>query len=106
MDGWTERRTDERKSPCVLQDFVPFGAAAQKGSCSIFDKNSAIKTDRQIDINSDSQTNGQTNIFRWMSYFSINVAERIRHVVPINVTHVRARYPLDGAPAHPDLKTK
>ena len=23
-------RTDERKSPCVLQDFVPFGAAAQK----------------------------------------------------------------------------
>ena len=25
-DGWT----DERKSPCVLQDFVPFGAAAQK----------------------------------------------------------------------------
>ena len=24
MDG----RTDERKSPCVLQDFVPFGAAA------------------------------------------------------------------------------
>ena len=26
----TDRRTDERKSPCVLQDFVPFGAAAQK----------------------------------------------------------------------------
>ena len=23
-------RTDKRKSPCVLQDFVPFGAAAQK----------------------------------------------------------------------------
>ena len=27
----TDGRTDERKSPCVLQDFVPFGAAAQKG---------------------------------------------------------------------------
>ena len=27
MDGWT----NERKSTCVLQDFVPFGAAAQKG---------------------------------------------------------------------------
>ena len=26
-DGRTDRRTD---SPCVLQDFVPFGAAAQK----------------------------------------------------------------------------
>ena len=25
-DEWT----DERRSPCVLQDFVPFGAAAQK----------------------------------------------------------------------------
>ena len=30
-DGRMDRRTDERKSPCVLQDFVPFGAAAQKG---------------------------------------------------------------------------
>ena len=29
-DGRTNERTDERKSPCVLQDFVPFGAAAQK----------------------------------------------------------------------------
>ena len=29
-DGRTDRWTDERKSPCVLQDFVPFGAAAQK----------------------------------------------------------------------------
>ena len=27
-DGWTDGRNDERKSPCVLQDFVPFGAAA------------------------------------------------------------------------------
>ena len=34
-DEWTDKqtnqRTDERKSPCVLQDLVPFGAAAQKG---------------------------------------------------------------------------
>ena len=29
--GRTNERTNERKSPCVLQDFVPFGAAAQKG---------------------------------------------------------------------------
>ena len=28
-DEWTNGRTDERKS-CVLQEFVPFGAAAQK----------------------------------------------------------------------------
>ena len=28
--GRTNARTDERKSPYVLQDFVPFGAAAQK----------------------------------------------------------------------------
>ena len=26
--GGTNARNDERKSPCVLQDFVPFGAAA------------------------------------------------------------------------------
>ena len=26
----TDKLTDERKSPCVLQDFVPFRAAAQK----------------------------------------------------------------------------
>ena len=30
-DGQTDERTDEQKFPCVLQDFVPFGAAAQKG---------------------------------------------------------------------------
>ena len=34
MKGGTNERTDgrtnERKSPSVLQDFVPFGAAAQK----------------------------------------------------------------------------
>ena len=29
-NGRTDERTDKRKSPCVLQDFVPFGAAAQK----------------------------------------------------------------------------
>ena len=29
-EGGMDKRVDERKSPCVLQDFVPFGAAAQK----------------------------------------------------------------------------
>ena len=30
--GQTDERTNERtKVPCVLQDIVPFGAAAQKG---------------------------------------------------------------------------
>ena len=29
MDGRKDRRTD---SPCVLQDFIPFGAAAQKAN--------------------------------------------------------------------------
>ena len=32
-NGRTDRRTDEQKSPCFLQDFVPFGAAAQKANC-------------------------------------------------------------------------
>ena len=30
MDEQTDGLTNERKSPCVLHDFVPFGAAAQK----------------------------------------------------------------------------
>ena len=30
-EGRTDGQTDKQKSPCVLQDFVPFGAAAQKG---------------------------------------------------------------------------
>ena len=30
-DERNDGRTDEQKSPCVLQDFVPFRAAAQKG---------------------------------------------------------------------------
>ena len=29
-DERRNKRTNERKSPCVLQDIVPFGAAAQK----------------------------------------------------------------------------
>ena len=28
MDGRTDGRKDKQKSPCVLQDFVPYGAAA------------------------------------------------------------------------------
>ena len=33
MDGWTYGHMDVRTdSPCILQDFVPFGAAAQKWS--------------------------------------------------------------------------
>ena len=34
MDERTNKRTDEQKSPCVIQDFVPFGAAAQKPGLS------------------------------------------------------------------------
>ena len=32
MDGWTDGRMDGRKSPCVLQDFIPCGATAQKNT--------------------------------------------------------------------------
>ena len=32
----TNERTDEQKSPCVLQDFVPFRAAAQKHRFLVF----------------------------------------------------------------------
>ena len=31
-DARMNKQMDERKSPCVLQDFVPFGAAAQKAN--------------------------------------------------------------------------
>ena len=34
--GLMNERMDERKSPCVLQDFVPFGAAAQKAEKRAF----------------------------------------------------------------------
>ena len=34
-DKRTNKQTNKRKSPCVLQDFVPFGAAAQKGKLVI-----------------------------------------------------------------------
>ena len=34
-DKRTNRQMDEQKSPCVLQDFVPFGSAAQKSKVSI-----------------------------------------------------------------------
>ena len=34
-DGRTNERTNKRKSPCVLQDFVPFRAAAQKRKLKI-----------------------------------------------------------------------
>ena len=30
MDGQTDKREEEQKSLCVLKDFVPFRAAAQK----------------------------------------------------------------------------
>ena len=30
MDERKDRRMNKRKSPCVLQDFIPFRAAAQK----------------------------------------------------------------------------
>ena len=36
--GGTHARTNEQKSPCVLQDFVPFEAAAQKGKFNNFTK--------------------------------------------------------------------
>ena len=31
-DGWTDGWMDKQNSPCVLQDFIPFGAATQKGA--------------------------------------------------------------------------
>ena len=34
---------NERKSPCVLQDFVPFGAAAQKGRKGVKNKEKGKK---------------------------------------------------------------
>ena len=34
-DGRTNEQTNKRKSPCVLQAFIPFGAAAQKSAVSL-----------------------------------------------------------------------
>ena len=31
-DGRTDKWTEEQQSPCILQDLVSFGAAAQKGT--------------------------------------------------------------------------
>ena len=30
-----DKRNDKQKSPCVLQDFIPFGAAAKKQKLSL-----------------------------------------------------------------------
>ena len=30
MDGWADGLMDKQKSPCVLQDFIPFRATAEK----------------------------------------------------------------------------
>ena len=56
-DGWTDEWTDEWKSPCVLQDFVPFGAAAQKG------KQEKKKEERKEGRNSESKRYVQTDMF-------------------------------------------
>ena len=44
MDRQTDRQMNDRKSPCVLQDLVPFRAAAQKAK-----KISQTISDRQMD---------------------------------------------------------
>ena len=41
-DGRTEGRTNKQKSPYVLQDFVPFGAAVQKERKRKFGENKAF----------------------------------------------------------------
>ena len=48
MDGRTDGRTDgQTDSPCVLEDFVPFGAAAQKEK---EDDGNFRKRDRNNDV--------------------------------------------------------
>ena len=37
---------DEQKSPCVLEDFVPFGAAAEKEKARESQTKREIKTDQ------------------------------------------------------------
>ena len=59
--GWTDERTDERKSPCVLQDFAPFGAAAQKVSKTLlFPLFNSIFTGGQMDGQTDGRMDGRT----------------------------------------------
>ena len=67
-DERTDEQTDERKSPCVLQDFVPLGAAAQKVK---FDR----RTDRFMDGWMDEWTeefsfrNTRTHITKVSEYY-------------------------------------
>ena len=64
-DGRTDGQTD---SPCVLQDFVPFGAAAQKGTFIVvvlaiflnFNQNGLLyyfggKTERKTEITDNNR---------------------------------------------------
>ena len=45
-DKGNNEQKDEQKSPCVLQDFVPFGAAAQKRTKELYDKKKFRKKDK------------------------------------------------------------
>ena len=57
--GRTNERTDEQKSLCVLQDFVPFGAAAQKGHPDCYSTPLKIKqTGKLIKIESKNELRG------------------------------------------------
>ena len=55
MDRVTDGWTDKQKFPCDLQDFVPFGVAAQKAS-----KMLDFPLFQPLDVPMDRQTNGWT----------------------------------------------
>ena len=53
-DRMTDEQTDEQKFPCVLKDFVPFGAAAQKKKERKMVRKKGIKVGR-IEIKEESK---------------------------------------------------
>ena len=59
--GRTYVRTNERKSPCVLQDIVPFRAAAQKASKCLFSTLRPVLTDQRTNRPTDVRTDGRTD---------------------------------------------
>ena len=56
--GGTNKQTNKRKSPCVLQEIVPFGAAAQKEYWCCFFAEPRIMRFKGL---RDRQTNRQTD---------------------------------------------
>ena len=78
MDGQTYGRTD---SPCVLQDFVPFGAAAQKGR----EKEREKERKKEPVAQTQEMFIGSLALFCLLLYDSSHVSSRIHPYFPPSI---------------------